>query len=674
MVLAGFAVAVGVVVDDAIIDMENIVRRLRQWRAQGKRTTPLRLLLAASLEVRTAILYATLINIIAVVPVVLVGGLTASFFRPLAVAYAVAVLASMLVALTVTPALAMILMPSASLHSGDPPLVRWCKRGYAALLRPVLARPLWALATVAVLIAAGAVILPGLGQSLFPTFKEPDLLMHFDTKPGTSLPEMTRMVSRLQRALLKVPGVTHVGSHIGQALLGEEVAGPEFSEQWITLSPNANLPRTEAAVRAVGASFPGTFLDLTSYLHERIDETISSTSEDLVVRILGPNFGTLQRLAHEITGKLSGTPNLIDLHPQSQGFIAQIQETVNAPVAARYGLTPGQVRRQAATLLGTMEIGSIQANGITVDVQGYSIPSVRRNLSDVSELPINTPHGGHVPLGRVATLSVDSTPSDITRVDDTDKIDVLANVNGPNLGSVTAAVNAKLATVHLPLGYHLQLLGEAAERQAAQNRLLKMGLAAAFAILILLITAFMSLRLAALMFLTLPVALVGGVLAAWAAIGTISLGALVGFFAVLGIAARNGILMISHLQHLEREEGEPFGAGLVMRGAQERLSPILMTALATGLALVPLAWAGNKPGHEIEHPMAIVILGGLVTSTVLNLGLMPALYLAFGKAGGRPEDEEFDTFDAAARRGEWVEKPAPAGAHGSVPVHANPGE
>jgi Cu/Ag efflux pump CusA len=630
MVLAGFGVAVGVVVDDAIIDIENIVRRLRQLRALGRRVTPLRLLLAASLEVRTAILYATLINIVAVLPVVFVGGLTGSFFRPLAIAYALAVLASMVVALTVTPALAMILMPSARLGPGDPPLISRAKRLYTALLAPVVRRPGWAIGTVVIAIGAGALVLPSLGQNLFPSFKEQDLLMHFDTKPGTSLPEMVRVVSRLQQRLLQIPGLTHVGAHIGQALLGEEIAGPEFSEQWMTLSPHANLDRTEDAVRTAGTAFPGTFVDLTTYLHERIDETISSTSEDLVVRILGPDFATLQRLSGEVTHQLSGTRGLLDLHPQSQGFIPQIQETVNAPVAARYGLTPGEVRRAAATLIGSVEVGEIPVNGIALGVSAYSTPAARRTLSDVDRLLIDTPNGGHVPLGRVASIVINSTPSDITRIDGSNKIDVDANVAGDNLSAATSAVQAKLARIHLPLGYHLELLGEGAERQKAQNRLLAMGIGVAIAILFLLQAAFQSVRLATLMFLTLPVALVGGVLAAWVAVGTISLGALVGFFAVLGIAARNGILMISHLQHLEREEGESFGLELVIRGATERLSPILMTALATALALAPLVLYGDRPGQEIENPMAIVILGGLATSTLMNLFVLPALYLRFG--------------------------------------------
>jgi CzcA family heavy metal efflux pump len=634
MVLAGFGVAVGVVVDDAIIDMENIVRRLRAWRAQGRRTTPARLLLAASLEVRTAILYATLINIVAVTPVMFVGGLTGAFFRPLALAYALAVLASMVVALTVTPALAMILMPSARLGAGDPALIAWCKRVYAALLAPVLRVRNLALLTVVVAIAAAGLVMPRLGQDLFPSFKEPDLLMHFDTKPGTSLPEMKRIVAQLQRRLLAVPGVTHVGAHIGQALLGEEIAGPEFSEQWIALSPNADLARTTTAVRTVAASFPGTFSDVTTYLHERIDETLSSSSSDLVMRISGPEFGTLQRLAQTVTGRLSGTPNLVDLHPQSQGYIPQIQETVNAPVAARYGLTPGEVRRAAATMIGSVEVGEINVAGIALGVTVYSTPQVRRNLSDVAKLLIDRPGGGHVPLGRVATLAVNQTPSDITRVDGTNKIDVTANVSGGDLGAASAAVKARLAGIHMPLGYRIQLHGQAAERDAAQSRLLVLGIGAAIVILLLLQAAFNSVRLALLMFLTLPVALVGGLLAAWAAIGTISLGALIGFFAVLGIAARNGILLISHLQHLERREGEPFGVALVMRGSSERLSPILMTALATGLALAPLVLLGSRPGQEIENPMAIVILGGLATSTLMNLFVIPALYLRFGRPGG----------------------------------------
>jgi CzcA family heavy metal efflux pump len=631
MILAGFAVSVGVVVDDAIIDTENIVRRLRAWRARGRRTTPLSLLLAASLEVRTAILYATLINIVAVLPVVFVGGLTGSFFQPLAMAYGLAVLASMALALTVTPALAMILLPSATLHARDPWLVGRLKRGYTRLLRPVMARPRWAAIGVTAAIVVGAAVLPTMHQDLFPSPKERNLLVHFNTQPGASLPEMKRAVGRLQKRLLRIPGVTHVGAHIGQALLGEEIAGTEFSEQWISLDPKADLTRTQDQVRAVAASFPGTSVDVTTYLHERINETISNATEDLVFRISGPEFGVLQRESRAVTKALAGIRGLIDTHPQSQGYTPQIEETVRAAAARRYGLTPGAVRRDAAVIFGSQEVGEVNTGGPPYTVTVGSVPSARRSLSDVRRLLIDTPGGGHVPLGKVAGLRINSTPSDITRKDGASTIDVLSNVSGADLGSVTSAAKARLAKIKLPLGYHVEVLGAGAERAAAQNQLLLMGAVAVIAVLFLLQAAFASIRLAGLMFATLPVALVGGVLAAWTAVGTISLGALVGLFTVLGIAARNGILMISHFRHLEEVESEPFGLGLVMRGAAERLSPILMTALATALALAPLVINGNRPGQEIEHPMAIVILGGMLSSTLLNLFLLPALYLRFGR-------------------------------------------
>jgi Cu/Ag efflux pump CusA len=429
--------------------------------------------------------------------------------------------------------------------------------------------------------------------------------------------------------------VTQVGAHIGQALLGEEIAGPEFSEQWLSLSPRANIDKTTDAVRAVAASFPGTFVDVTTYLHERVDETIATTSEDLVARIEGPDFHTLQRLSQQVASKLTGAPHLVDVHPQSQGYQPQIQETVNSDVAARYGLTPGEVRRQAAIIFGSQEVGELWFGGFAIGVTGWSVPQARHSLSDVQNLLIDTPGGGHVPLGKVATLTVNSTPSDITRVDGSNKIDVTANVDqSNNLGAATSTINSRLAQIQLPAGYHIELLGEGAERQAAQHRLLLMGLGAAIAILFLLQAAFQSVRLALLMFLTLPVALVGGVLSAWIFVGSIDLGALVGFFAVLGIAARNGILMISHLQHLEREEGQEFGIAMVIRGASERLSPILMTALATALALLPFVVFGGRPGQEIENPMAIVILGGLATSTLMNLFVIPALYLRFARPRG----------------------------------------
>jgi CzcA family heavy metal efflux pump len=642
MILAGFAVAVGVVVDDAIIDMENIVRRLRAWRAEGKPVTPFRLLLAASLEVRVAIFYATLINIIAVVPVMLVGGLTGAFFEPLALAYGLAVLASMAVALTVTPALGLVLLPGARLSTADPPLMRVLKRAYRALLQPVVRSPRVALAGAVLVMAAGFVIYPKLGSDLFPSFKEPDFLMHFVTKPGTSVREQDRQVTKVQHELLAIPGITHVGTHIGQALLGEEVSGVNFSENWISLSPGASYGRVLNSVRAVAASHPGAFSDVQTYLHERIDEVLTDgTTEDVAVRVYGPNLATLGRLGNEIAQRLAHVPGLVDVQPAPLEFIPEADVTVKLAAARHYGLSPGTIRRAAAVLMASEPVSTIPSNGKLVSVAVWSTPVTRANLASLARLPIDTPGGGHVSLGKVASVVVAPSPSVIFRENGDRQTEVDANISGRSLGSVISGVSAALASVKLPHGYRTVLLGEATERAGAQHRLLEYGLAAMVLILLLLQAAVRSWRISALEFLTLPMALVGGVIAAWAFLGTITLGALVGFFTVLGIAARNGILMISHFRHLEEEEGVPFGPGLVVRGAGERLSPILMTALATALALLPLVIYGDRPGQEVEYPMAVVILGGLLTSTLLNLFVLPALYLwiCAWRRGGRSSPE-----------------------------------
>ncbi|MEA2296321.1 MAG: hypothetical protein QOE86_3960, partial [Solirubrobacteraceae bacterium] len=633
MVLAGLAVAVGVVVDDAIIDMENIVRRLRVRRAQGSAQPLASIILDASLEVRGAILYATLINVVAVLPVVVVGGLTGAFFRPLALSYALAVLASMAVALTVTPALSLILLSRGSLTGREPPLVHWLKRGYRPVLARVIKRPGTAYVTVIAVLLVGLVTLPRLGQELFPGFKERDFLMHWITPPGTSIPEERRIVTRASTELRRIPGVRDFGSHIGQAFLGEEIVGPNFGENWVSLDRKADYDTTLAAIRDVVAQHPGLYRNVQTYMRERIDEVLVGSSEPIVVRIYGDDLDVLRRTSARVRKAISGTEGLENVRSSLQADVPQIDVRVRLSVARRYGLKPGDVRRAAATLVASEEVGDLFVGGKAYDVHVWSTPATRNSLTAIRNLPIDTRGDRQVPLATLADVRVAPTPNVIQRENASRRIDVSADLRrGADLGSVTDDLRRRLANVALPLGYHAEVLGEAAERQSAQKRLLTYAVVAALAIFLLLQAAFRSWRLALLLFLTLPMALVGGVLAAYGGIGAISLGALIGFFTVLGIAARNGIMMITHFQHLERHEGEAFGPGLVLRGAGERLAPILMTASATGLALLPLALLGDRPGQEIEHPMAIVILGGLVSSTLLNLFVVPALYLRFGRS------------------------------------------
>jgi CzcA family heavy metal efflux pump len=650
MILAGLIVAIGVVVDDAIIDVENVVRRLRQERSEGTGRSTIAIVLEASVEVRTAITYATLINVIAVVPVFFLEGLSGAFFKPLVLSYGIAVLVSMIVALTVTPALCLIMLSRGHRHQ-ESPLLRVLKRGYGAGLARVIRTPSPAIVTVAVVMLAGVVVAPTLGTILLPSFKERDFLMHWLAKPGTSQAEEFRISVRACKDLQEIPGVRNCGSHIGQAFQSDEPYGVDFGENWISINPAVDYDKTLASVSNVVDAYPGLYRDVQTYLRERVREVLTGTSEAIVVRIYGPELDVLYAKADEISHEMQGIPGLIDAHADLQEELPHTEVEVDLAAAQAHGLKPGDVRRQASTLVASEEVGDIFRGGKAYDVHVWSTPETRNSVSSVGQLPIDTPGGEQIPLEQVADVRIAPTPNAIERVNQSRRMDVGANVEGRDLGSAVSAVEESIAGVDLPPEYHMEVLGESSELAAAQKNLLIYGGAAALAILFLLQASFGSMRLALLLFLTLPMALVGGVLAVWLGDGILSLGSLIGFLTVFGIAARNGILMISHFQHLEDKEGEPFGPGLVLRGAKERLAPILMTAGATGLALVPLAVAGSVAGHEIEHPMAIVILGGLVTSTLLNLFVLPSLYLRFGKSKRAVSSSQLTTAEAGAADG-----------------------
>ena len=615
MTLAGLVIALGAVVDDAIIDVENILRRVRQDRRSGQHRPIASVILDASLEVRGPIVYATLIIVAAAVPIFLLPGLTGSFFRPLAVSYTLAIIASMAVALTVTPALALILLRRAPVERRESPLVKWLQRIYTAALSRIVERPRRVYAASGVLVVIALLVVPQLGQSLFPSFKERDFLIHFIATPGTSPQETARLTTSLSNDLRAIPGVRTFGSHIGQAFLGEEVAGVNFAENWISIDEKADYNKTIEAIQGVVDSYPGVYRDVLTYLNERIEEVLTGSKEPIVIRLYGEDLAVLRSKGLELQHKLAGIQGIVDDHVDISLDQPQIQVEVDLARAAQYGLKPGDVRRAASTLVAGEEVGDIFRDGKAYDTVVWSTPQSRASVQAVSELPIDTPVGKVVRLGEVAKVTVGPVPNAIERENDSRRLDVAANVRHRDLGSVVSDVKNVMRTIEYPRGYHAELLGEYQERQAAQGHLYRIALIAALAILLLLQVSFGSWRLALLIFLTLPMALVGGVLANYLAGGVISLGSLVGFFTVFGISARNGILLVNHCQHLEKHEGEQFGAALVLRGARERLSPILMTSLATALAVVPLVVLGDRPGHEIEYPLAVVILGGLVTST-----------------------------------------------------------
>jgi CzcA family heavy metal efflux pump len=631
MTLAGLSIAIGAVVDDAIVDVENIVRRLRRLRKEGSTQSTASIVLEASIEVRGAIVYASLIEISALLPVFFLQGLSGAFFFPLATAYVVAGLVSPIIALTVTPAMVYILLSNAPIDHRQSPIVPWLHKIYDRVLGRTLRTPGLAYGTASGIVLAGLFVTPFLGQELLPSFKERDFLMHWITKPGTSHPEMWRITAQACNELMSIPGVRNCGSHIGQAMSADEPYGIYFTENWISVDPSVDYDKTLASVQETVDGYPGLVRDVQTYLKERIREVLTGSSDTVVIRIYGQDLEVLREKAEEVLAALEGIEGIADLKKELHMETPQVEIEVDLAKAQQYGLKPGDVRRAAAFLLQGEEVGDIFIGGKTYDVNVWSTPQTRHSLSDIQNLLIDTPDGGRVRLADVADIRIVPVPNVIEREGQSRKIDVSANVKGRDLGSVADDVEDTLNKIEFPLGYHFEIKGEFAERQAAQRNLLTAGAIAVIAIFFLLYTSFGTWRPTFLTFFTLPWALVGGVLTAYLTGGILSLGSLVGLLTILGIATRNGIMMISHFQHLEKEEGEPFGPELVLRGARERIAPIMMTALTTGLALVPLVIAGNIPGQEIEYPMAIVILGGLVTSTLLNLLVVPTLYLRFGK-------------------------------------------
>jgi CzcA family heavy metal efflux pump len=630
MVLAGLVIALGEVVDDAIIDVENIVRRLRQNAAQPNPRPALEIVFNASLEVRSAVLYGSLIVMLVFVPVFLLEGLTGAFFRPLALAYVLAILASLAVALTMTPALSLLLLPK-HLGTREVRVVSALKGRYRRLLESFVDRSKSAFATVAVLLVMTAGTVPFLGEEFLPHFREYDFLMHWVEKPGTSIEAMRRITERASNELMSVPGVRNFGSHIGRAEVADEVVGPNFTELWISLDPSVDYETTVAKIQSIVDGYPGLYRDLLTYLRERIKEVLTGASATIVVRVSGPELTTLRLQAEAIAKQMRGIQGVADLTVQAQVIVPQVEVRFRPERAAIFGVTPAQVRTAAATVLGGVKVGEFSEDQKLFDVVVWGEPEVRRNLDAVRNLQVPLTGGGVVPLHSVADVVVTPTPNEITRENGSRRIDVTANVRGRDLGAVARDLQRTLAGHMFPQGYYAEVMGEYAERQASSSRLMLAGGLALVGIFMLLLIDFGSPRAATLVFLTLPFALVGAIAAVLLTGRVLSLGSLVGLVTVIGIAARNGIMLVSHYRHLELQERVPFGRDLILRGSEERLAPILMTAFATGLALLPIVIGGDAAGYEIEHPLAVVILGGLVTSTLMNLLIVPTLYLKYGR-------------------------------------------
>jgi Cu/Ag efflux pump CusA len=628
MVLAGLALALGVIVDDAIIDVDHIRQRLRQRRQEGSSASNMAIILGASLEVRSAIIYATLILALVVVPVFFIGGLFGAMLRPLAISYLLALAVSMVVALTVTPALGLILL-------------RWLRRGYEAVLAWTIRTPRWAYAAFGIIVVLSLLTAPWLGLSTFPSFKENDLLIRWEGMPGTSHPEMTRVTTRAVHELKSIPQVRNVNAHVGRAVMSNQVSNIEAGEIWVSLDPKADYDASVAAVERVVGGYPGLSTEVQTYLKEIVGEA-PSIEDSIVVRIYGQDLGVLRSKAEELRQSLAGIDGIVDSRVERQVEKPQVRIQVDLAAAEEHGIKPGDVRRAAATLLQGIQVGALFEEQKVFDVVVWSVPETRRSLTDVRQLLVDLPVGdGRVRLGEVADVRIAPSPNVIKHEAVFRYIDVGVNVQGGNINTVVHDIEQVIQGMEFPLEYHAEVMrGSAlAEGPAMQGTaVIGLAVAAAIGVFFLLHAALGSWRLATMAFVTLPLALAGGLLAMFIGGSTIALGSLLGFLVVFGIAGRNGIMLIRHYQYLEREEGEPFGPGLILRGTRERFTPILLTAVVTILAVLPLVVLGNVPGYELVRPMAVFILGGVVTAALLNLFVVPPLYLRFGFGSGPDPD------------------------------------
>lgn len=646
MMLAGMIVALVIVVDDAVVDVENVGRRIRQSHESGDGNSAddnlsMSIILNAILETRSPLGFALLIILLAILPIFLLPGLTGAFFQPLVTSYVLALIASLLVALIVTPALSYTLLSGVSLRRQSP-IARGLENIYSKLLGLTVRSGILALIVAAVFIVIGLGVLPFLDVSLLPTLRQPSLLIGLEAAPGTSGAEMNRITTQASNELRAIPGVGKVGSHIGRAITGDSVVGINSGELWVNIEENADYDTTIAAIQAVVDGYPGLSRQVQNYQPDRISEVLSGAESDIVVRVYGHELDILREKALEVEAALASIDGVDSaqavMHPEEP----QVEIEVDLAKAEAHGIKPGDVRRQATTLLSGILVGNLFEEQKVFDVVVWAKPELRQNLTDISELMIDTPSGAQIPLNEVADVRIAPAPTVIERDAVSRYMDVNATVNGRTVDAVRADIAASLQNIDIPFEYHFEVLSDSGAVQTNQLRLTAVAIVALIGIYLLFQAAFSSWRLAFFILITLPMALVGGVLAALISGGVLSLGSLFGFFALFAVAVRNGLVMIRHFQDLAQDEKNEIGPELVLRGASERLTPILMTALAAGLALTPLLFGGNVPGNEFIFPMAAVILGGLLTTTLLTLFIVPALYLRWPSTHPVPIKQQSD--------------------------------
>jgi heavy-metal exporter, HME family len=635
MTLGGLAIAIGGLVDDAVVGIENVMRRLKEDRVKhpDHQLNPIEVVARATMEVRSAILYATIIIVLVFVPLFALPGMEGRLFVPLGVAFIVSTLASLVVSVTVTPVLCLYLLPRMkSLDHGDTRLLAWLKARYRGGLQAVLNRPKAALAGagVAVLLAAAAV--PFFATTFLPPFNEGTLLVGLRLNPGVTLDESSRLARQAEVLIKAVPEVTHVGRRSGRAELDEHAEGVHVSELDVGLKPAGEITRSmdeiNADIRKRLANLPAA-VAIGQPISHRIDHMLSGVRSQIAIKIFGEDLDTLRGQADLLNNKLTDVPGLADLEIEKQVLAPQIKVRIDYAAAARYGVPASQI----LTVLQSL----VEGEKITQIVEGnrrfalvVRLPETARSIEGLGRILVETPSGA-VPLSRLASIEDSDGPNQISRDDGKRRIVISANAQGRALSDIVADIRAVVAESQLPEGYFITLGGQFQAQEEASRLVGLLSIVSAVMMFVVLYMRYKSTALSLLIMVNIPLALVGAVIGLWLSGQPLSVAALVGFITLAGISVRNGILKVSHYINLMRFEGENFDHAMIVRGSLERLSPVLMTALVTAFALAPLLFEAEQPGTEILHPVAVVIFSGLISSTLLDTFLTPAMFWLFGR-------------------------------------------
>jgi Cu/Ag efflux pump CusA len=637
--------ALGVIVHDAILDVHNIRGRLGEKRPEGKSVAAV--VIDAAMETRSIMSFGIVIVLLLALPLMFVSGVLGEFLTAVAQSYAIAVLASLLVALFLTPALCLLILPESPGEIRHSPL----SSALTGVTEKIASR-FSAAAGKVYLLAGGALLAVVIGIPLLqadqflPEFRETNLLINWNADPGTSQPEMSRITGRVVRELRAVPGVIDVGAHVGRAVTSDQVANIFSSQVWVSIDPKANYDASLAAIEAVVDGYPGIDADLTTYSEERIEAGMAGESNKLTVRIYGQDTDVLSLEAQKIKDVIAEVEGITEAEVERGAVLPTVEIRVDLERAKGHGIKPGDVRRSAATLLSGLEVGSLFEEKKVFDVVVWGSPDTRSSLSDIQNLSIATPSGEYIRLKEVADVGIKPHPTVIKREGVARYLDVEVDIYGRSAADVARHIEARLAETGFPMEYHSEILSNYRVQAANQQRALTATAAAIIGIFLLIQAAVRSWRLATIAVLSLPVSLVGGIVVVLIAGANFSLGSFLGMLLILGLAARLAIELLLHFQDLERREGWAFGPELVVRGTVQRAIPVVVTILVTAAVLVPFLLMTGAAGMAILGPLAGFALGGLVTTLVLILFILPVLYLGLGS--GAPSDEEFEDLLGAA--------------------------